>query len=422
MTILPAFIVVLLLLGIAVHFYSRQSKENKIVFVLALAAKLFAGTALGWIYFSYYEGQGDTISYWHDGKLIAERMLSDPYGAWKFFWDESPDPQYIPEIINPMPRSFFFSKISGILAVLASGNYWVMAGILSFISFLGAWLLFLKTVHFFPSARLPAAIAYLFFPSAVFWSSGLIKESLGLASVFLLSGLLLTTIQHRRIRVWEGIGALLALWMGWSLKYYWMGIFLPLALSSWAVVNIIRYKPKLARFDLPIAAGCFFLLLLIATSIHPNFYPTRFLYVIWESNTEFMALTDTANAVHYHDLHPTWSSVMINAPQALVAGFFRPFLWEAKDIVSGMAGLENMALLILLLTSIPGLRQVPRSPYRSLVVAALLYCIILAVFLALSTPNLGTLSRYKIGFTPFLVFLALYRSPLMPPTPDPLGR
>jgi len=30
---------------------------------------------------------------------------------------------------------------------------------------------------------------------------------------------------------------------------------------------------------------------------------------------------------------------------------------------------------------------------------------VLAVFLALSTPNFGTLSRYRVGFIPFFVFL-----------------
>jgi hypothetical protein len=38
---------------------------------------------------------------------------------------------------------------------------------------------------------------------------------------------------------------------------------------------------------------------------------------------------------------------------------------------------------------------------------------LLAIFLALSTPNFGTLSRYKIGFFPFLVFLTLYKNPLL---------
>jgi hypothetical protein len=37
----------------------------------------------------------------------------------------------------------------------------------------------------------------------------------------------------------------------------------------------------------------------------------------------------------------------------------------------------------------------------------LFYVVFLCVFLALSTPNFGTLSRYRIGFTPFLWLLLL---------------
>ncbi len=411
--IMIMFAGMLMLGGLTRWLYKMQTTGNKKLFSLALIVKVLAGISVGLIYFNYYHGGGDTISYWHDGKLIAEGVWGEPARALGFFWSASPDPEFIPGLFNEMPRSFFFSKICGVLALVSSGNYWVMATILSFIAFLSAWYLFLSMVEFIPEARWPAAIAFLLFPSIVFWSSGLIKESIGLASLYLISGLLLKAIGNSRIRKWEWACALLALWLGWNLKYYWMGVFLPITVAVWAVSLLSKMKPRFARYDLLIGLGFLSVLLVAATHIHPNFYPHRFLEVVFQNNLEFMALSDPVNTVQYHDLRPSWTSVLFNSPQAVVAGFFRPFAWEVHNVLSGLAGLENMAVFILVLAALPGLRNVKNSPFRLLIMGTLTYCFMLAIFLALSTPNLGTLARYKIGFMPYLIFLCLYRNPLL---------
>ena len=384
--------------------YRKESGVMKNIFWAALGVKLFAGLAVGWIYFYHY-GQGDTITYWNDGKFLAEKMISDFSGTLSFYWDDSAFQWE--GLINDRPRSLFFVKISGLLAFLCYGNYWMMSVVISFISFLGAWYLCVKIIQFFPDARLASIIAFLFYPSVVFWSSGLIKESLGLAALYFLSGILLTIIKSRRIKMWEFVTALASLWIAWNLKYYWVGIFIPIAITTVLVIMIKIFKPTFKRFELTIWIGLFILLLLGTTSIHPNFYPSRILQVIWENNREFMTLTNSNNAIHYRDLSPSLNSVLLNVPQALVSGIFRPFVWEAHNVTSMAAGVENLILLILTLMAIPSMPKLFSSPNRILVLAILTYILILATFLALSTPNLGTLSRYKVGFLPFLVYLLI---------------
>ena len=80
------FFDLLILFWIAWWMYSKISGPMRIIFWPALALKLLAGLAVGWIYFYYY-GQGDTITYWNDGKLVAEKMISDPLEAMRFFWE-----------------------------------------------------------------------------------------------------------------------------------------------------------------------------------------------------------------------------------------------------------------------------------------------------------------------------------------------
>ena len=400
------FFDLLILFWIAWWMHGKTSGSMRIVFWPALVLKLLAGLAVGWIYFYYY-GHGDTITYWNDGKLVAGKMISDPLKAMRFFWDDS---FQWDGLINDKPRSLFFVKISGLLAFVGGGNYWMMSLIISFISFLGAWYLCLKTTRFFPEARRAVVVAFLFYPSVIFWSSGLIKESLGLAALYFLGSILLTIISNKKIFVWEYMVALASLWISWNLKYYWVGAFMPVAITTILVIFVKKLKPALVKYELSMWIILFILLLSIATSVHPNFYPNRFLEVIVANNQEFMALTDQENAILYQNLNPSLKSVLVNMPQALISGISRPFVWEAHNVISFAAGLENLVLALLVLSSIPSVPKIFKSPDRLLVLAMLTYIIILAIFLSLSTPNLGTLSRYKVGFLPFLVFLLIFQN------------
>jgi uncharacterized membrane protein len=132
-----------------------------------------------------------------------------------------------------------------------------------------------------------------------------------------------------------------------------------------------------------------------------------------QNNREFMDLSKPENVVNYSNLTPTAASVLINSPQALIAGLFRPFLWEGHTLLAIMAGFENLVLLFMIGTALISRPWLVSSNQRLICFAVLIYVLILAIFLALSTPNFGTLSRYKVGFLPFLVFISLYQNSII---------
>ncbi|MDZ4714495.1 MAG: hypothetical protein SH819_03410 [Cytophagales bacterium] len=398
---------VVLLAGAAIAIYRKEDPAQRRLYWPALGVKIAAGAALGVLFLYYYE-LGDTISYWQDGRKIASLMTDDPRGAIAFFWDESTNPDFAGTLSLQTARSLFFVKIAGAVALLTGGNYWMMSAFLSFVSFLASWYLFRQISNLFPQRRIEAALAFLFFPSVVFWSSGLIKESLGLASLFVLAGICISVTQSRRVSFSGWLLALISVWVGWNLKYYWIGVFIPVAATTLLMYRWKRLPwPALVRYEMVVWILVFLSLLLIATGVHPNFYPSRFLDVIYQNNLEFMALSDPQGVIHYHDLRPTVASMLLNAPVAFVSGLFRPFIWESANLLSVVAALENLAVLAMVIFALPSLLTLHRSTHRLLVVAMIVYIVLLTTFLALSTPNFGTLSRYKVGLSPFLLFLCL---------------
>ena len=391
---------------IAWRVYQKQPLDRKFIYWPALSAKVLAGIALGMLYFYHYRS-GDTISYWQDGVTLAGYFYDSPADGLSFLWDEASVPAILNGLQQQTPRSLFFVKISGLVAMISGANYWMMATWLSVISFAAAWYLVTRVATCLPDFRKAAVIAVLFFPSVVFWSSGLIKESLGLASLFVLAAGGLGVIYRRKLSLTEAALMVIALWVGWNLKYYWIGIFVPVLAPLLMVRGIVALRPDWKRFDWLVWVILFAGFLIIATNLHPNFYASRFLEVIYHNNLDFTRLSEPPRLVQYLDLEDSPGSILRNTPAALIAGLFRPFVWESFNALSLLASLENLALLVLVLQALPSLRVLPRSASRVLVISMIVYVVLLVSFLALSTPNFGTLSRYRIGALPALVILCL---------------
>jgi hypothetical protein len=145
--------------------------------------------------------------------------------------------------------------------------------------------------------------------------------------------------------------------------------------------------------------------------LHPNFYLNRVLLVLVTNHDDFVRISDIDSIIHYYQLHDSWWSILLNSPLALFSGILRPFIWEAEGAAAVLASVENLVMMVLLLTSM----FTWRKPFtnKMLVLSVVVYVVMLCIFLALSTPNFGTLSRYRVGFLPFLIFIISYRNPLL---------
>jgi heme/copper-type cytochrome/quinol oxidase subunit 4 len=92
-----------------------------------------------------------------------------------------------------------------------------------------------------------------------------------------------------------------------------------------------------------------------------------------------------------------------------MVGLFRPFLWEADNIWQALVGFENLMILLAAgLALWACTRGKARSrPHFILLLGVIHYVMILAVLLSLAAPNFGEISRYKISFLPFFVYILL---------------
>ena len=400
----------IIILSIAWIFFKKIGKEYPRIFWLAFVFRLLMGAGLGLLYLYYYSAN-DTWLFFKDSTVLAQFGKSDLASYLNFlFTDEMPD--YLKEqLINSQPRSLFLVKFMSVFSWMGGNNYWISAAYFSLIAFLASWYLFIVVTDLFENSWIPASLSFLFFPSIIFWSSGLIKETLALTGIYFIAGFLLKFIHQQRILWIEWIIALYGFYVAWNLKYYWTALF-GAVVFTYVVVFFLSKKISFFQKHKTISWFIIFVFLCgMASSLHPNFYLHRFLEVLITNHDDFIRISSDEGLIHFYNLHASWASVILNSPWALFSGLLRPFVWEASGMTAILASLENLVIAILLISALSGFRM--KSPHRLLLFSTIMYIALLCIFLALSTPNLGTLSRYRVGFLPFLIFIISYRNPLI---------
>ena len=109
------------------------------------------------------------------------------------------------------------------------------------------------------------------------------------------------------------------------------------------------------------------------------------------------------------ELDGSFASMMRLAPEAINVSLFRPYLWEVNNPLMFMSALESMVFLIVTLVVILKSRL---GLLKSLANPDILFCLVFSIIFAfavgVSTYNFGTLSRYKIPLIPFYVLALIF--------------
>jgi len=382
----------------------------------AVFLKIAAGIGIGWIYLYHYQ-PGDTFLYHKAASYLADQALTEPLTYIKAIFNrEGASINGNSEFVN-QPRAFLTVKILSVIHIITFKNYWLSTIYFSLFSFYGFWMLTTILVRIYPKLTYAAIIAFLFFPSVVFWSSGITKESLSLgAMTFLVASLLGYVKLQRKLNFKELIWSVLLILLLVNLKYYYAILFLPalfaIIFTGFLVGKFRRFKSKW-YWEIPIWMLSFFIIVLIGSLMHYNLNYDNLFDVIVENHDSYYGHSRPDNLIRFNQLKPEMSSFIENFPIAVFSGVFRPLIFEGGNFLKVIAGIENLLLLIISVISLNRLKNIFRSDDRILMLTIVLYTVALAGFLALSTPNLGTLFRYKLGFLPFYVYLLLSEGTLL---------
>ena len=387
-------------------------------FYTTLVIKVLSGLAIGALYLYYYKF-GDIFNTYTNVSRFAVLFYSDNHKFMDIYIHNrifGSDEGMFQDLLLKAPRQWFFVKLIVPLGILID-NYWMLNVYVSIFSFLGLWNLANRVVSIFSMSKTAVVISFLLFPSVVFWSSGMLKESVLLGSIgFSMSFYLKWVYERRRPEIIESVIFLVALMIIWNIKYYVFSILFFLMITHFVHRMAVYYFPWLKEYRIHRIVFYYLVLANLGLSagwIHPNLSIGNLYTALHRNYIDTLLLSNNQNVFHLNYFAQGEWGMLWDFPKALVCGLFGPFVNSGKGWIGWFAVVENY---VLLLTFAYFLMDQTRKKWKGWTMEHLIvvnYIILMASFLSFASPNWGSLTRYKVSFMPLFVLLLLSELPII---------
>jgi len=383
-----------------------------------LLVKLLSGVIFCLIYALYYHS-GDTINYFLGGQAVARLIPINFDQFWTVFTNRHDECYYYFNAVTGWPalymwrdpNSFFVIKLIAPLSILGFGCYLPTTMILGWLSYFGVWKLYVFFTDFYPELKRQMAICVLFIPSVVFWGSGIMKDTLTFScECWFIYSIYFIAVKRKNIfsnLIVAGITSFVIL----SVKAYIFVALMPgtLIWVFFSRISKIR-NPFLKIFSFPfIIAAAFLLISTIFSSLSSQMgeYASLDKMVEKAQVTKEDLTREQAYGKNYYDVGHIDNSLIgliKKAPIAITAGLFRPFIWEVRNPVMLLSGIENAILVIFTLLMFRRLKIIGFFTTifsEPLIVFSFTFSMFFTFGIGLSAANFGALVRYKIPAMPF---------------------
>ena len=379
--------------------------------------KIFS--TIAFIIFSLKLAQLDsTFLYYPEGINITRLIFKDisNIGLW-FIPGKEFDFSMLANTLNKgyfnSESNFFIARLVSFFSFFSFGNYSVITLFFSMISFSGVWKLFRFFYEQYPHLHKKFAIAIIYLPNFVFWSSGILKDPLctGMLGWF-------TYAMYKAFLKKESVGknlfiAVFSAFILGLVKSYILFSYLPF----FFLFIFLSYLKKIKEIFVRIMLVCCMAIVgvvgvwLVGEKLQEEMQGLaldKLTESVQNAQEGFNRIADYAESafslgVEYDG---SVSGLIKMAPLGIVATLYRPYIWESKKISSLMSSLESLAVMLFTLyvlfkagprTFLGGIFKDPMIMY------SFWFAIVFALFVGVTTLNFGTLVRYKIPCMPFYI-------------------
>ncbi len=371
--------------------------------------------------FNYKISLGDSVVlYWREGYNIYHLILKDfSYIKLLFIKGKDFDQSLLADLWNlgyfNDENNYMVTKLVVVFSFFTFGKYMVINLFFSMISFSGVWRLYRFFYELYPHLHKQLAIAILYLPTFVFWSSGILKDPICTGAIGWITYSLYEMFYKKKGLIKNTLIVFIAGYFLVNLKIYILISYVPFFFLFLILKNVNLVKNKALKIMLgpTIIVGCIFAGQQVMSKFQNELgsYAAEGLTEQIQSqqkNFEDQAAAGIGDSNFKLGVEFNGSvvSLLKMAPAAVVATLYRPFIWECKKKSTLLSSFESMAMILFTLMTLfkVGFRFFFKSIMKD---PTILYCILFALLFALfvgaTTQNFGTLCRYKIPCMPFYV-------------------
>jgi hypothetical protein len=395
-----------------------SKRSLSLVFILKISFGL-----LLWLIYTYYytnRATADIYKYFDDSQVLFDALKTQPAHYFKMLFgigNDTPEFDTYYYRMNHWARSNSLGtyndghtviRFNAFVRLFSFGYYTVHTVFICFISLIGFTAIYKAFVPFLANKKRALFIAVFLLPSVLFWGSGVLKEGL----LFFTLGLFIYFFQQSFSWKTGFICIAAAVLMAVSKFYVWLAL-----IPGLLFLLVIRLTGK-KKIALKLAS-VLLLVTFLGTSIDRFTGIQNPLVTLTQKQIEFKALAAGNNSdanlknipaagsrIDIPDLQPNLFSFIKNAPVALFTVLFRPFPWKARSPIIAMASLENVFILLIILTCV--LHPLPLKQIKwEYVLFCLSFVLIQFLIIGETTPVLGAIARYKVPALPFLLIAFL---------------
>lgn len=412
----PTYIIIILLISYSIQQKNIQQNFVYKYYTRAVLVKILGAVSFCLVYIFVYKG-GDTIAYFESARAFTKLLFHNPASFFKII-TEAPSAEnfYLFDGRTtgfPWRSMYFDTKTFFVIKMLipfmafSFQSYLLTTILFSWVSFIGIWRLYLMFTELYNKLHFQLAISILFIPSVIFWGSGILKDTITLsASCWFIYALYCSMIKKNKN--WKSFLTLVVSgFVIFSIKPYILFALLP-GVFIWVLYErIVKIHNKLLKYSIiPFVYLLSFIAGYAVLTAIGDFDIQELINEASVKQNDLKRVEYKGNSFDIGSYEPTIDGALKVSPSALLAGLFRPYLWEAKNIVMIFSGIENMfyigltLIIILRMKFIKLFRILFENP---LVLFCLSYSILFALIVGLSTSNFGALVRFKIAFLPELL-------------------
>jgi hypothetical protein len=403
-------LIVVLVLYIKTKFYKDSPLRQ---YLLPGLVVLLIGNVLQGVIHNFLYPSSDIQNYYSGAAEIWNATKENPkYGLELIFKPVADCSAKAQEFANHMafeyfaPSTRFMFQISGFIGMFCFGAYMPISLIFTCFGYIGLWRIFKCFSEDFPKQIRFVFIACMLIPSVIMWCGNIQKEPLCMFGLGLCVEALHALVKSR-FRYWHSLTLALGAIILLSLKNYIFFSFLMAALptlyASFLLSSIKKVHKKISKIALLLAFFCLCGWIFTHNEAVNNMLDSFFINnVDAVQNSQMMVGGSTyiIPNVRNFSLGGLISTYLLSLNVAL----FRPYVWEAKNLLMLLNSLEVLAVLLLTIYLLVRTRIVgffKAAGKEPMLIFCLSYTFAMAPMAGLIAFNFGTLMRYKLPFVPF---------------------
>lgn len=418
--LIATFLGIVILLIIAINRKRRNKNLDYYKYYIpAIGFKFAFVLANVLFYVLVYGGGGDSIGFWDGSVKLNNLFWEDPFAYfYELFTNVEPRSVYrsfsietgYPDTrIYAESESWFISKIASVFTFFTFKGYMLMSMIFAYITANASWRLFELARSFKLHSDWHLAIAIFFIPSLSFWCAGISKDTVIFVAVcYFLHHLFQVLSKEIKTRLFNWIVMFVCLYVILQVRSFMLLCIAAPLLYAWSASLAKKYeKRKFEKFFIRL-----FFTVIIGSGFAAFFGTSLADDFIYEASVINQDMTTNKtygnNRYSLGEIDYSPIGMVAAAPMSILAGFYRPYIWEALSVSLILNGLESIVLIYFTFRFFASRKigqRITRIRKHEFLIFAFFFAVILAFFAGFTSILFGVLVRFKAPVLPFLVII-----------------